>query len=292
MKKSISFLCMFFAVVAISFAQIKTPAPSPAAKLTQKVGLTEVTIEYSRPGVKDRKIFGGLLPFGEVWRTGANAATKITFDKDVQINGTDLKAGSYALLTKPGATEWEIMLFNYDSGRWTSYTKEGVTPVLSFKVKPQNIGLNVETLLIDVNNIRDDKATIDIVWENTAVAIPLSVNTDKEVMASIEKTMAGPAQRDYYTAAVYLHESGKDKQLALEYMNKGIPKDNPRYWQLRHKALLLADLGKKAEAIAAAKQSLELATKAGNNDYVRMNKASIAEWTGKKIMKKSKSMKR
>ena len=283
---------LFLAIGAISFAQIKTPSPSPSSKVTQMVGLTEVTIEYSRPGVKDREIFGGLLPFGEVWRTGANSATKITFDKDVQINGTDLKAGSYALLTKPGETEWGIMLFTYESGSWSSYTKEGVTPVLSFTVKSQNIGVNVETLLIDVNNIRDDKASIDIVWEKTAVGIPLTVHTDKEVMAAIDKTMAGPSERDYYTAAVYLQNSGKNNQLALEYMNKGIPKDNPRYWQLRHKSLLLADLGKKAEAIATAKQSLELATKAGNKDYIRMNEASIAEWSGKKIMKKVKSMKR
>ena len=246
MKKSFSLLLTFFAFVTFTIAQVRTPAPSPSSKVTQMVGLTEVTIEYSRPSVKGRTIFGDLVPYGSLWRTGANAATKISFDKDVQVGGQDLKAGSYALITKPGKAEWAVMLFEHTSGNWGTYTKDDVKAAATVMVKPMDIGVNVESMLIDVNNITANSATIDLVWASTAVAIPLTVHTDKEVMASIDKVMAGPSQGDYYNAATYMRNAGKDLNVALEYMNKGISADNPRFWQLRQKSLLLADMGPKS----------------------------------------------
>jgi len=286
MKKTITLFLAFFAVVAISFAQIKTPAPSPFSKVEAMAGLTKVTIEYSRPGVKGRTIFGDLVPFGEVWRTAANQATKISFDKDVQIAGKDLKAGSYSILTKPMATEWTVMLFHHTSTSWSAYTKDDAKLAVEVKVPAKPLNHIVESFTIGVGNLTNDAATLDISWDKTMVSIPVDLHTKKDAMASIDKTMAGPSQGDYFAAASYLHEIG-DLEQAYKYVTKATDGDNPRFWQVRRKALILADMGKKAEAIAVAKQSLDLATKAGNKDYIRMNEKSISEWSGKKMMKKA-----
>jgi len=286
MKKTITLFLAFFAVVSLSFAQIKAPAPSPFSKVEAMAGLTNVTIEYSRPGVKGRTIFGDLVPFGEVWRTAANQATKITFDKDVQIAGKDLKAGSYAILTKPMATEWTVMLFHYTSTGWGAYTKDDAKLAVEVKVPVKALSHSVESFTMGVGNLTNDAATLDIMWDKTMVSIPVDLHTKKEAMASIDRTMAGPSQGDYFSAASYLHDAGELEQ-AYKYVTKATDGDNPRFWQVRRKALILADMGKKAEAIAAAKQSLELATKAGNKDYIRMNEKSISEWSGKKMMKKA-----
>ncbi|MCB0633277.1 MAG: DUF2911 domain-containing protein [Saprospiraceae bacterium] len=282
MKRLVLNYCIVFAVALLSqplVAQIATPAPSPGSKLTQSVGLTEVNIEYSRPGVKDRKIFAadGLVPFGEVWRTGANTATKITFSDDVKVDGQELKAGSYAILSKPAADSWDIMFYPYDNGNWMSYPdKEAVVTV---KAKTMNAGHKIENFTITIDNIGTDQADIIFAWDKTAAVLPLSVEVDKRVTAAIERVLAGPTANDYYAAASYYHETSKDLNKALEWINKATEGDNPMFWQVRRKALILADLNRKKEAIEAAKKSMELAEAAGNADYVRMNKKSIEEWS-------------
>ncbi len=176
LNRMIALTCMgLFALAPLFLAAQDAPAPSPASEVSQVVGLTNVTIAYSRPGVKDRTIFAadGLVPFGEIWRTGANAATKITFDKDVEVGGKALSAGSYAILSKPGAESWEVMFFPYESGSWMSYVDKN--PAATVTAEAHSMDVFVETFFIDINNIRDDSATIDIVWENTYVSIPLSV---------------------------------------------------------------------------------------------------------------------
>lgn len=282
MKRLVLNFCFVFAVALLSqplVAQIATPAPSPASKLTQTVGLTDVTIEYSRPGVKDRTIFAadGLVPFGEIWRLGANAATKVTFSDDVKVDGKELKAGSYALLTKPSANSWEIMFYPYESGNWGSYVEK--EPAVTASAPAGKIGEKVENFMIMVDNIGMDQAELVFAWDKTAAVLPLSVDVDKRVTANIERVLAGPTGNDYFAAASYYHESGKDLNKALEWINKATEGDNPMFWQVRRKALILADLNRKEDAIKAAKQSLELAEAAGNADYVRMNKKSIAEWS-------------
>ncbi len=259
--------------------QVRTPAPSPLSELEQTVGLTEVEIEYSRPGVKERVVFGedGLVPFGKVWRLGANAATKFSFSEDVRVAGTEMKAGEYAVLAKPGKEEWEFMFYPYESGNWSSYVEKD--PAATVKVKSGTWDTNVETMTFHIGNIKPSSADITLFWEKTAVTLPLEVNTEEQVMASIEKVMAGPSKGDYYAAATYYHESGKDLETALKYINKATEGDDPAFWQVRRKALILADMGKKQEAIAAAKMSMELAEKAGNEEYVKMNKKSIEEWS-------------
>ncbi len=260
-------------------AQLQTPAPSPMAKLTQMVGLTEVTIEYSRPGVKGREIFAenGLVPYDKVWRTGANAATRFSFSEDVTLGGEALEAGEYAVLTKPGAEQWEVMLFPYESSNWGSYVDKD--PAAKFMAEPQAMDVMVESFLIDLNNLRSGSANIIMAWANTMVPIPLEVPTDEQVSAQIERVMGGPTAGDYYAAGSYYFETGKDMDKALKWVQKA-NKMQPRFWTMRTEALILAEMGKEKEAIATAQKSMEMAEKAGNEDYVRMNKKSIAEWKG------------
>ncbi len=283
-KLSFNFVCSLIALFLVNDAigQIRTPSPSVGAKTTVTVGLTEVSIEYARPSAKGRKVFAadGLVPFGKVWRTGANSATKITFADDVKIGGQDLKKGAYAILSIPEADKWAVHFYPYTSASWPTYEKE--TPTLIAQAKVMKLNNTVETFTIDINNIKMEGADIVFSWENTAAHVSFAVEVDKKVMANIEQVMAGPSQADYYAAAAYYHAAGKDLNKALEYVNKATTGDSPKYWQIRLKALILGDLGKKEEAIKAAQQSLELAKEAGNDDYVKMNEASIKEWTAKK----------
>lgn len=261
-------------------AQIQTPAPSPTAEVKTRVGLTDVTLLYSRPSMKGRTIFAadGLVPFGSVWRTGANSATKLSFSDDVKLGGQALKAGDYALLTKPGANEWTVMLFPYESTNWAGYPEK--TPAATFTVKPEKLGNSVESFTMDINNYSNDGAHIELMWDMTKVSLPLAVEVDGKVMAAIDRMMAGPSANDLYAAASYMHDTGKDLNKALEYIQKANAM-SPQFWTLRRESLILADMGKKADAINVAKKSLEMAEKAKNDDYVRMNKASIAEWSKK-----------
>ncbi len=278
MKKLLLIALLFTASYAIN-AQIETPQPSPFSKVEQKVGLTDVTIEYSRPGVKGRKIFGGLEQYGKVWRTGANKNTMITFSDDVVISGQTVKAGSYAIFTLVNENSWEVMFYN-DTNNWGTPQKwDDSKVVATAKAEVIEIPFSIETLMIDINNIKNDAATLDIAWDNAYVSIPFTVPTDKTVSDAIAKTMNGPAASDYYAAAVYYLESGKDIKQAKTWMDKAMAMTpEPAFWQLRQQSLVYAKSGDKKEAVKVAKQSLELAEKAGNEAYVKMNKESLKEW--------------
>ncbi|MEL7159829.1 MAG: DUF2911 domain-containing protein [Bacteroidota bacterium] len=275
------FLPLVIAVLALTFtatlkAQLNTPAASPSAKIETTVGLTDVHVEYSRPGVKGRTIFAtdGLVPYGEIWRTGANQATKITFGGDVMIDGNAVKAGSYAVLSKPMADKWEVMLFPYESGSWNSYVEK--TPTATLSAKTMAVPGKVENFTIMFDEYTMEGANLYMMWDQTMVALPIKTNAKKDVMASIDRIMAGPGMNDYFQAASFLHENG-DKKKALEYINKAVAMggENPRFWMVRRQGLILEDLGMKDKAMAAFKQSMTLAEKAGNMDYVRMNKKSL-----------------
>ncbi len=278
MKKILLSLIAIFMIGSIE-AQINTPAASPSSTVKQTVGLTEVTVEYSRPGAKGRLIYAedGLVSFGKLWRTGANAATKVTFGDDVKIEGADVKAGSYALLTIPGAYEWTVNFYPYDSWRWTTYKE--ATPAASIVVAPYSMKDFEETFLISFSDFKIDGATMKIMWERTVVPIGISTNTDKQVMSKIEEVMAGPSSNDYYAAANYFYTSGKDMNQALTWIQKATKVDSPKFWQVRKEALILAELERYKEAIAAAELSKKLAMEAGNDEYVKMNEKSIAEWS-------------
>ncbi|GGD07335.1 DUF2911 domain-containing protein [Hyunsoonleella pacifica] len=276
-------LLLFLACATITCvqAQLETPQPSPSAKLEQKVGLTDVTIEYSRPGVKGRKIFGGLEPFGTIWRTGANKNTIITFSTEVTIAGQKLKAGSYAIFTRlNSAKSWDVMFYS-DTSNWGTPRKWDESKVVATaSIEVTDIPFNVETFTIDINNIKNSSATLELIWEKSYAAVTFQVPTDKAVLSNINKVMSGPSVNDYYSAAVYYLQENKDIKKAKTWIDKAVEltSDKPRFWILRQQSLIHAKAGAKDIAIAAAKQSLKLAEKAGNKGYVKMNQDSLKEW--------------
>jgi hypothetical protein len=282
MKKIIFILASLVASYVIN-AQVKTPAPSPHSTLSQVVGLTDVTVDYSRPSAKGRAIFGDLVPFGKLWRTGANANTTVTFSEDVVINGNTLKKGKYALYTEPKADMWEVIFYS-TTDNWGTPENWNVNNVaVSTNVDPIALNNNVETFTIGIGNLTNDSATLDISWEKTMVSVKFEVPTQKAALASIEKTLAGATAGDYFSAAQYYYNSNGDMNKALEYVNKAISmaKDDVPFWQLRQKSLIQAKLGDKTGAIATARLSLAGAEKAKNADYVKMNNDSIKEWSKK-----------
>jgi hypothetical protein len=279
MKKLMSPLSilMFLMVSFAINAQIETPQPSPAATLTQKVGMAEIKIEYSRPAMKGRKIFGGdVVPYGEVWRTGANSPTKITISDSITIMGKGLAKGSYVLMTKPGKDAWEVMFNKNPTASATGFKPED--NVVQVSVPTVALPFKVESFTMGIGNITNTGAHLEIMWDNVSVAIPFTNDVDSKVMAQIKAKLAGPSQNDYQAMSVYYFETGKDLKEALNFTNKAIAMGE-RFWMLRHKSLVQAKLGDKAGAIATAKRSMELAKEAKNNDYVRMNEKSIAEWS-------------
>lgn len=277
--KQLVLLLMCITVCTVQ-AQIETPQPSPSAKLMQKVGLTDVTLEYSRPGIKGRKIFGGLVPYGEVWRTGANKNTIITFSTDATVDGQTLKAGSYAIYTKPGEDMWDVYFYSNTENWGTPENWNDSMVAAKTTVKSGTVPFKVETFTMDINDLTNSGATINLVWANTYAEIPFTVPTDNTVLASINKTMSGPSVNDYYSAAVYYLQENKNISKAKTWIDKAVTlsEDKPRFWMLRQQSLIHAKAGEKTTAIAAAKKSLELAEKAGNKGYIKMNKDSLKEW--------------
>ena len=273
--KLIILLCSSLAV-----AQIQTPQPSPSTTLEQVVGLTEVKIEYSRPAMRGRTIMGDLVPYGSLWRTGANKNTTLSFSDPVTVGGQALAAGTYALFTRPGKSLWEVFFYTETENWGTSQEWQSKSVAAVIEVPTQSQAEPVESFTISINELTNTGANIHLSWENTRVTLPLEVPTDEKTMASIKETMKGtPKARDLYQAAVYYRESGRDLQAAKEWIGKAIEMDPGKYWMFRQQALILADLNEKEAAIKAAQSSLELAEKAGNQDYVRLNTKAIEEWS-------------
>ena len=278
MLKKLSILLLFVGFTANSNAQIKTPQPSPAAKLEQVVGLTDVTLEYSRPAMRGRTIFGDLVPYGETWRTGAIANTKITFSDNVTIDGQELAKGTYAIFTIPNETSWEVIFYS-DSNNWGTPQKWDDSKVAAkTTVEVHEMPMPIDSFTMSIDDLKTNSAAIGIMWENVYVGVTFEVPTDKITSKSIENVMAGPSGNDYFQAASYYHTEGKDLKQALAWMKKATEGDNPPFWYLRRMSLIQADMGDKAGAIATAKKSLEGAIKAGNKDYEKMNQESISEW--------------
>jgi hypothetical protein len=269
----------------VSSAQIKTPQASPSAAIEQAVGLTNVKIEYSRPSAKGRSVYGELVPFGKLWRTGANGNTIITFSEDVVISGKTLPKGQYALYTLPKADSWDIIFYT-DTNNWGLPEKwDDKKEALRATVKPEFLSRNVETFTIGVNNLDNDYGYLEIAWEKTMVALKFEVPTKQTALKSIETALAGPTSTDYFAAAQYYYQSGGDQNKALTWINAAVEK-TPKgqevpFYILRQKSLIQAKLGDKKGAIETAKLSQAAAEKANNADYVKMNKDSIQEWSKK-----------
>ncbi|MFK7947193.1 MAG: DUF2911 domain-containing protein [Saprospiraceae bacterium] len=282
MRKSIFTVILLALVTLFAEAQVKTPAASPKGKIMQTVGMTDVEIEYSRPSMRGREIFGGLVPYDKMWRTGANASTKLMISKDVSIEGNDLKKGTYAVYTIPGKDEWTVVIHK-NLTHWGVGGYKEAEDAFRFTVKPTTLEQTVETFTIGFSTIGLGTTNVDLSWENTMVSFEIDTKVDAMVQSSIEKTLSGPSMNDYYQAAAYNLMADKDLEQALEWINMAMEKGgNEKFWMVRRKALIESKLGKYKDAIASAKASMELAEKAGNDDYVRMNEASIKEWKAKK----------
>ncbi|WP_282078958.1 DUF2911 domain-containing protein [Aquimarina algiphila] len=280
MKKIVLFLSAALLSLGIE-AQVKAPQPSPTSKIEQVIGLTDVAVEYSRPSMRGRAIFGNLVPYDKLWRTGANKNTQITFGDDVKVGGKELKKGTYAIFTKPGKETWEVIFYS-DANNWGTPRKWDDTKVAAkTSVKANTIPMNVETFTIMFSDFKMDSAVMNFIWENTEAAITIETPAKAQTVASIEKTMAGPTDGDHYQAATFYKETG-DVAKAKEHIEKAISiRKEPAFWYHRQQSLIYAKGGDKAGAIKAAKTSLELAEKAGNADYVKLNKDSLAEWGAK-----------
>ncbi|MDZ4847185.1 MAG: DUF2911 domain-containing protein [Chitinophagales bacterium] len=262
-----------------AFAQLDIPRPSPLGKVTQAVGLNEITIEYSRPAAKGRVIFGDLVPYAKLWRTGANSATKITLKDDAQFEGVAVPKGDYSLLTIPGETEWTIIINKDPKAGVADYdqTKDQAR----FTVKSVKVTEKVETFTITVSNVEMTSASVDIVWENTKASFKMTTEVDSKVMKQIDEAMKGIPSNTYFRSAVYYFETGKDLSKALEWVNLSL-KDGEKFWMLHQKAKIQAALGEYKGAIETAKKSKELAIADKNDDYVALNDKVIAEWSKKK----------
>lgn len=261
-------------------AQVLTPAASPAGSVSTTVGLTDVKIDYFRPRAKGRKIFGTeatmLLPYNKIWRTGANSGTTISFSDDVKVEGISVPKGEYLILTWPGATEWTVSLYKDVSLGGNTDGYDPAKDAAKFKVKPGKLTEKVETLTLNIGDIADDSksAKVQIAWENTSVKFTISADYDEKVMKSIQaNTSVSP--NNYFQAAVYYLETGKDLKQALEWVNKAAEGMNSPFWVTHQKAKIQKGLGDKAGALATANISLEAAKKANNRDYQMMNEDLI-----------------
>ena len=280
MKKIITTL-MLASAFALVNAQVKAPQPSPGSTVKQNIGLSEVTVEYSRPSAKERKIFGNLVPMNKVWRTGANGSTDITFAADAIFGGKNVPAGKYALYSIPSNNEWEVILYK-DTEQWgapNELKKELI--VASAMAKAEKNPAYVETFNIGFQNVKSDQANLVISWENTMVNVPIVMDSKKEVLASINSTLGSKEAKgsDYHQAASYYYESGMDLKKALEYTKKANELAPDTFYMLKLRAEIEAANGMKKEAIATANKSMELSKKASNADYVKMNMDNIAKWS-------------
>ena len=266
------------------FSQLKTPSASTAAEIEQVVGLTEIEIDYNRPSKKGRDIFGNLVPYGKIWRTGANSGTEISFSTDVTIIGQNIKEGTYSIFSIPNKDSWEIILYA-DTDLWSVPRNWDETKIIfqsNFKTNMNN-GKSVETFTISFDNITNNYFDLVFSWDDTYVIVPINVPTRSLVDNQIKSIMSdNPKSSDYYSAAVYYLQENNKLDVALDWMNKAIDMiENPRFFQLRQFSLILAANGKYREAIKVAKKSLELSIQANNQDYVKMNNDSISEWSKK-----------
>jgi hypothetical protein len=266
-----------FAVLTICLAdaqQLNTPQPSPTQTFKQNFALSSIEISYSRPGIKGRKIFGDLVPYGKVWRTGANNATTINFGEEVMIGGTKVPAGKYGLLTIPDAGEWTVIISKQTDVTSPADYKQDQDAV-RMKVKPMTLPFPIETFTISVDDIKSNSCNVSLMWDNVYVAFPITADVESKVMAQI-KTAMERDNRPYFTAAMYYMDNGKDLNKALEWLTKAEAINPDAFWVVHQKANCLAKLGKKQDAIAAANKSIEIARKAKNDDYVALNEKLLA----------------
>ncbi|MFN0275250.1 MAG: DUF2911 domain-containing protein [Chitinophagales bacterium] len=276
--KNIAILFLLAALCKPAFTQeLELPHPSPGATISQKFGMAEATIAYSRPLMKGRKIFGALVPYGEMWRTGANKCPNITFDKEVIINNQKVEAGTYSLFTIPGETEWTIII-NKNSELWGTGGYKQEEDVMRIMVKPEEVPLT-ESFTMDFANVRENAVTVQIYWERTKVSFDISQDYMQEALANINESIEAAKNTHglYNDAAEFYLDNKLDAKQALEWAKKSV-EIKERYWNLSTYSRALAINGMKQEALEAAGKALKLAEEAKNTGMVESIKKNIEEW--------------
>ena len=275
MRKFILGIITFVATVSASSQSIKMPPPSPPQTIKQDFGISSIELSYSRPGVKGRKVFGDLVPYGKVSRTGANSATTIDFGDNVNIGDTKVPAGKYGLLTIPDKDNWIIIITKQDSVTNPVDYKQG-SDVVRVNVKPMTMKDKMETFTMQFANVKPSTCELQIMWENTAVVLPISSDVETAVMKEIDEAM-NKDNRPYFQAGLYYLNNGKDLNQAIAWFDKAIAQQPDGYWIYHQKANALAKLGKKDDAKATAQKSMDLAKEAKNDDYVRLNEKLLEQ---------------
>ena len=276
--KKVCCLILSCAIFTISgFTQVKMPAPSPTQFIKQDFGLSSIELTYSRPALKGRKVFGGIVPYDSLWRTGANAATKITFNDAVEILGHKVEAGSYAIYTIPHKNgEWTFILNKGSNNSGVSGYKES-EDVFREKIKTNKISPKVETFTIEFNNIQRDNCVLSVMWDKVALNVPIKQNINDKIRAQLESALSSD-KKPYWQAAQFYNEYDNNKAKALEMVNAALAQTNkPAFYMVYYKAKIQKDLGDKQGAIATAQQSLQLAREANSSDYVSLNEKLIKE---------------
>ena len=269
MKKLLLLAVLCSGLLLAEAQQIQTPPSSTTQTVKQEFGLSTIELSYSRPNMKDRKIFGDLVPYNAVWRTGANAATTLNFGSDVSVGGIKVPAGKYGLLTIPGEVEWTVIITKQlDVTSPSAYKQD--QDVARIKVKKIDLPFAIESFMIGFDNVKSSSIELYLMWDKTGVIVPITTDIDSKIMAQIDNAM-NKDNKPYFQSAMYYMESGKDLNKAVEWFDKAIVQNPNGFWIYYQKANCLAKLGKKSEAIAASNKSTELAKAAKNDDYVALN---------------------
>ena len=291
------FFTILFLTSYFNYSQIKTPRVSPASEIEQMVGLTEIEVEYSRPSKRGRDIFGNVVPFGKIWRTGADNCTTISFSTDVVFNSNTsidgvkisktkiIKSGKYSIFSIPNKESWDVILYS-DTDLWgvpRDWDENKIVFKSNYQINKSANSSVKEMFTISFDNVTNNDVDMMFSWDDISVTVNIVVPTRRIVSDNIKKVMGGsPSPSDYYSAAVYYKQENINMDTALKWINKAIDLfENPRFYQLRQQSLIMAANKKYSDAIAVAKESLRLSIEADNKDYVKMNKESISEWTNK-----------
>ena len=256
-------------------AQVKLPAPSPTQTIKQEFGLGSIQVVYSRPGAKGRKVFGNLVPYNKLWRTGANEATRITFSDPVEINGKRLDSGTYALYTIPGEESWQV-IFNKGISNWGTEGYKETEDVASFKTEPLKANTKYERFTIQFADVQPESCELQLMWEKKLVVIPITVNIKEKIRAQINAGMLTDI-KPYWAAAQFYYEYDKNLTRALENINKAAATNPNAYWMFLYKAKIQQEMGDNAGAKQSAQTSLALSKTAKNEDYVLMNQKLLKE---------------
>ena len=272
MKRS-SLSILFVCLCMNMCAQVKMPQPSPTQTIRQDFAMGTIELTYSRPGAKGRKIFGDLVPFNKLWRTGANAATIIRFTEPVEIKGKKVDTGSYALYSIPGAESWDIIL-NKGVSNWGIEGYKESDDVIRVKVDPVKMETKLETFTMQFADIKPESCELHLMWEKTAIVLPITANIKEKLKNQLDAAMLTD-KKPYWQAAQFYNEYENNSTKALENIAKALEQNPNAYWMWLYKAKIQKELGDTAGALVSAKKSLELATKEKNEDYIKMNEELI-----------------